>query len=359
MLLKIVFITSTSLVTLFSGFTYFSTFNPAPIEHEDPFNAEDAPLLKPGQEIKVLSWNVQFMAGKNYVFFFDTPNHDGPDTMPCLKDIALTFKEVARIIKEEDPDFILLQEVDSGSRRTYYEDQLTVLLSMLPEDYKAFVSSYYWKNTFVPHPCIMGATGMKLAIISKYKIEEATRHQLSLMEENYIRQAFNLKRSVLKARLPIEGGHKALFVLNTHLSAFAKETNTMQKQVLEIKEILNSLEEFEYAWLIGGDFNLLLPNEYEVISEYEKVYYNPNTELKELVNDFSVLPSLDDVKKDRTKWYTHFSNDPVIKEPSKTIDYIFYSKQLGLSEYYVRNKDTLNVSDHFPIISIFKLPETL
>jgi hypothetical protein len=34
--------------------------------------APRAPTLLPGQALKVMTWNVQYLAGKNYVFWNDT-----------------------------------------------------------------------------------------------------------------------------------------------------------------------------------------------------------------------------------------------------------------------------------------------
>ena len=59
-------------ITAFSGFVYFGTYHPDDIQAEVVFNKDGALQLEPGQQIKVLSWNVQFMAGnKNNDFFFE------------------------------------------------------------------------------------------------------------------------------------------------------------------------------------------------------------------------------------------------------------------------------------------------
>lgn len=337
--------------------TWALTFHPKQIQNELVYNSADVPILKAGQRIKVMSWNVQYMAGKNYVFFYDVPNGDGPDSMPSKQDVAMTVKEVARIIKEEDPDILLLQEMDSGAKRTYYENQLSVLMQLLPGHYKSYCSTYYWKNRFNPHRKIMGSTGLSLAIISKYKISEATRHRLTTIEGSRIFKDFNLKRAVLKARLPVQGG-KDLFAVNTHLSAFSQKTDTMSLQITELIALLNPLENNKYAWFIGGDFNLLPPGRYETLIERGRCYYRPETELSLLIEKYPCVPRIEDLQGEASaKWYTHFSNDPEFTEPDRTIDYIFHSKFLDRAyDYHVRNEDTRHISDHFPIISGFKIP---
>lgn len=339
------------------GLMYALTFHPKAIEDEVVYNKPNAPVLKAGQELKVMSWNVQYMAGKNYTFFYDVANGDGPHERPSVEDLAVTFKEVARIIKEVNPDVILLQEVDSGAKRTDYEDQLSVLMELLPEEYRSYCSTYYWKNKFNPHPRIMGATGLKLAIISKYKMSEATRHQLSSVEWTSFFKDFSLKRAILKVRFPVEKG-RDFFAINTHLSAFSQGTDTMKRQVLEVVSLLDSLEQNRYPWAIGGDFNLLPPGQYEGLSEAAKYLYQPDTELLFLTSKYPCIPQIEDCQgREVSKWFTHFSNDPVFTGPDRTLDYIFHSKHLGQPlAYEVRHGDTLKISDHLPVVSSFRIP---
>jgi len=57
------------LILTFFLLIYLSTFHPKPIEHPPVYSSKDAPVLKPGQKIKVMTWNVQFMTGFNYDIF--------------------------------------------------------------------------------------------------------------------------------------------------------------------------------------------------------------------------------------------------------------------------------------------------
>jgi hypothetical protein len=208
-----------------------TTFHPRDGQPETIFCDANTPILKPGQNLKVLSYNVQFMAGKGYLFFFELPNDAGPDERPSSTDIAHTTDEVARIIKEENPDIVLLQEIDDGAKRTGHTDQLRALLSRLPVAYRCHTSTFYWKARFVPHRRIMGSVGMKLCTISKYRITAATRHTLAPVPHNALVRQFHPKRAILETRLPVEGG-KDLVVLNLHLEAFPEGTDVMRKQVM-------------------------------------------------------------------------------------------------------------------------------
>ncbi len=345
------------IVVLFLILVWAITFHPAEVQTETVVCPDQAPMLEPGTSLKVLSYNVQFMAGKNYVFFYDLPNDAGPDERPSAADITKTVEEVARIIRDEAPDIVLLQEVDDGAKRTDYEDQLARLLPLLPPDYVCHTSVFYWKAGFVPHPRIMGAVGMKLSTISKYRITAATRHQLALIPSDPLTQQFNLKRAVLEARLPVGGGQE-LVALNTHLEAFAQGTDAMQKQVAQVNAMLGRLTQAGYPWLIGGDFNLLSPGQaYSRLRDDQKFYYQPETELKFLYDKYQAVPSLADVNgPNYEQWFTNFPNNPTITAPDKTIDYIFFADNMQLVDSYVRQHDTLAISDHLPVIAEFHLP---
>jgi len=69
------------------------------------------------------------------------------------------------------------------------------------------------------------------------------------------------------------------------------------------------------------------------------------------------VPSLDQINgSDYKKWFTHFSNKPSITKPDRTIDYIFISNNIQLGRHYVRQKDTFQISDHFPVVAEVKIP---
>ena len=117
---------------LFFIWLHASTLRVKEIESVTFVNLTDVPTLKSGQKIKVLSWNIQFLAGnQNNHFFFD----GGKDAWPSITTRIKVLKQIAEVIITERPDIVLLQEVDDGAKRTEYEDQLTELLALLPKEY--------------------------------------------------------------------------------------------------------------------------------------------------------------------------------------------------------------------------------
>ncbi|MCK5041090.1 MAG: endonuclease/exonuclease/phosphatase family protein [Sphingomonadales bacterium] len=344
-------------VLLFLAWAYSSAYFPeAPTQSEEVSCSADAPLLSSGQSLKVLSWNVQFMAGKEYTFWFE----NGEDLRPTAEDITMTIHEVARIIADENPDIVLLQEMDNGAARTDNEDQLARLLGLLSPDYKCSARAYYWKANYLMHPKVNGSVGMELTTFSKYKIESATRHALYEIPDFFLVQWFDVKRAILETTMPIVGGG-FFHALNTHLSAFAQGTDTMEQQVRQTVELLDSLSAENVPWLIGGDFNLLPPSIEKGALAYgdaQDLYQN-TSEISKIFDNFKSAATIVELTGDgRQGHFTHYSNNPSATGLDRVIDYIFYSDMLAFEGYKTRQHDTQAISDHMPLIMTFELPKS-
>lgn len=344
------------LFILLIAWAHSTTLQPPEVQKQEIVCPEDTPTLKSGETVKVISWNLQYLAGKSYVFYYDLPDGSGPDERPSTQEIEKTANEVVRVIRDENPDIILFQEVDDGAEKTDFEDQLAKLLEKMPPEYKCHTSAFYWKASFVPHPHIMGPVGMKLSTVSKYKIKSATRYALPTIPDNILVKQFNFKRAILEARLPVDR-NKDFVALNTHLDAFAQGSNTMEEQVKKVHKILTRLTQEKVFWVIGGDFNLL-PANFDInnIHPAQRSYYNPKSEISILFDSFKSAATKEDLNgADKERFYTAIPNNPSISKIDKTIDYLFYSDTLELNSYRVRQEDTQKISDHLPLVGEFNL----
>ncbi|MBM7061438.1 endonuclease/exonuclease/phosphatase family protein [Pseudomonas sp. UL073] len=344
------------IATSLAALVYILTWHPAaredlPVSCEGP-----APSLQPGQALKVMTWNVQYLAGKRYVFWYDLADGSGPDLRPTAEDLAFTLDEVARVIRDEAPDVVLLQELHEGAKATDYQDQLALLRERLSDLYPCTSQAFYWKAAFVPHPKILGSVGMKLATLSRFQIARAERLQLPLIPADPITRAFALKRALLLSYLPVRGGGQ-IALINTHLDAFAQGDDTMHKQIAMSASLLAQLEAEKTPWVFGGDFNLLPPGQYERLGLRQRSWYAADSELAVLAKQYPMIPSLAEAGgTDRADWYTHFPNDPQSSGPDRTLDYLFHSPQLTRLAANVRRSDTLQISDHLPLVGRFLLP---
>ena len=332
------------------------TFHPPALQAEVVVNQAAVATLKSGQQVKILSWNVQYMSGKNYEFWYDSINGNGPDIRAKRTDIEQTFKQVARLIIEQNPDVILLQELHDNAKRTDYEDQLQRLLALLPAEYNNYSEAFYWQASYVPLPQIMGSVGMKLGVISKYKLGDALRHQLPSIKADIITDQFNFRRAIQEISLPVTGGSK-LTLMNTHFDAFAQGSDTMQQQVDYLQRLLHGKNENGEAWVIAGDFNLLPPGQYENLGAKASAAYQPESELARIYNEFNVIPSITQTNgPDASSWFTHFPNGSDFAAPDRTIDYIVYSDHIQVVNSQVIQQNTWHISDHLPMIATITLP---
>jgi endonuclease/exonuclease/phosphatase family metal-dependent hydrolase len=346
------------LVIAIFGFAWFGTYHPADIEPMTVSCTSSAPAIQAGQSLKILTWNVQTMSGKNYVFWNDLPSGNGPDEKPSPEAITQTLSEVARVIKDEDPDILILVEIDNGAERTGYEDQFARLKELLPGDYSCSAFAYYWKAVYVPHPRIHGEVGWTMDILSKYQISAAERHQLALPPNNWLVQQFSPKRAILEAHLPFAQGGEFV-VMATHLDVVPQGTNTKEIQVRQINDLLANLTHSGVSWVIGGDFNLLPFDDaaYQRLSTAQQNVYNTHSEIKLLYDNYQAVPNRGEVTgANFAKWFTQFPNDPSVHAPDRTIDYFFFSQSIKIGDHYVRQDDTKKISDHFPVIADFQLP---
>jgi hypothetical protein len=93
------------------------------------------------------------------------------------------------------------------------------------------------------------------------------------------------------------------------------------------------------------------------LQESQQRDYRAETELKPLFDSYKVIPGLEDVKGDQaSQWYTRSVNDPSVGNPDRTLDYLFFADRVILVGGYIRQEDTLRVSDHLPVVGEFELP---
>ncbi|MFJ7145366.1 endonuclease/exonuclease/phosphatase family protein [Pseudomonas protegens] len=353
-LLRITLLSLLLIGLVLTGLIYSLTWRPQPKEPLTVSCSAQATPLVPGQALKVMTWNLQYLAGKRYVFWNDQSR--GEDERPTLEDMAFSLDEVARVIRDEQPDLVLLQEVDNGAKASAYQDQLKLLQERVADLYPCSTQAYDWKADFVPSLHIFGSVGRQLVTLSRYRIDHAERWQLPVAPRPLISRQFQPKDALLLSYLPLSDGGQ-LAVLNTHLERAQRADDTQQKQVTAIAKVLDKLESRGTPWLIGGDFNLLPLGQYQRLSEEQRAPYKADSPLHLLWDKYPMIPSNTQASGvDRARWLTHYPNDPSLDGPDRTVDYLFYSPRLKRVESRVRQDDTQRISDHLPVLARFLLP---
>ena len=330
----------------------YLNYHPPPVEPVEPCNIETAPLLLPGQRLRVVTFNVQFLAGTGYHFFYE----GGPDTLVARTDIESTAERVGTFIAHSDADLVLLQEVDCGARRTHYLDELALLRGALPAEMQNHVAAYYWRSKFVPHPKILGPAGTKLVLFSRYRLGKARRYRLPGIPGNPVERDFNLKRAILEVELPFANG-ESLTILNTHLEAFPKGTNVMERQIQKVLERLDALGQRNQPWILGGDFNLLPPGQSALLHPESRGIHREPSEIGSIFERYTGVPSVAEATGDqRHRCFTFTQRSGASRIPVRTLDYFFAAPTVTVERYFVQQEGMLNVSDHLPLIAEFTLP---
>ena len=343
-------------LTLAGAGTYlasrFLNYHPRPIEEEEPVNLVTAPLLSPGRRIKVLSYNVQFFAGTKYSFFYD----GGPDTLVDPRNIEITIRGFAALIAAQDPDFILLQEVDQGARRTAYLDEVELVRGALPSELRNHVATFCWRSRFVPHPKILGSAGTRLVIFSRYRLAKARRYQLALSPGNPIERDFNFKRAILEVEVTLANG-ETFAILNTHLEPFPKGTNVLERQIETVLWRLNTLDQLKRPWILGGDFNLLPPGQWLRLPAAARGIHTEPSEISPVFQRYDGVPRIGDATgEEMREYFTFTQRSGAERIPVRTLDYLFAAPKVTIERYAVLQEGMAQLSDHLPVTGEFRLP---
>ncbi len=300
--------------------------------------------LRPGQRFKVLSWNLQYGAGRSYHFFYD----GGKDVHASRSKVEQTLGEINAVLTEHRPDVLLLQEVDRDSARSARIDELARLRKL--GHGACWSSAPYHRSRYVPVPFgnALGRVDMHLATGTGYRLAWARRHALPMLDEWFARRAFNLKRAILEAAIPLQGHRRPLVVLNTHLSAFSYGDGTLQRQVDKILERLGELDARGFPWILAGDFNMLPPGESGKRLGVEAKYYaETSSPLAKLTERYRTAVSPEAYGRDPKRYYTYIKYGA--KQPDRRIDYIFVSRDIEVHDVRVVHQPSYS-SDHLPLL---------
>ncbi len=205
-----------------------------------------APPANPTR-LKVMAWNVKYGACR-VDFWFD---FWGDRTQLSSTEVDDCLARVAGIIREYDPDILITEEIEVGSKRSAYVDMVRYLLEHTNLRYATFDET--WDARYVPSEGL-GRINLGNAIHSRYPITLGERiHQAERTDEDLLTKTFTIKRAM--ARAEVDLGDRTVAVYGVHTEAYDND-GTKQKQIQQIYELLKGETK---PWLIGGDFNELPP----------------------------------------------------------------------------------------------------
>lgn len=312
--------------------------------------------------LTVATWNIRFGIGRANWFGDSCGDLVLFDNETIIDGLEL----LAQKITEMDADILLLQEVDTGSKRSAYIDQVQWLLDHTSMNYGVYASM--WEVQFVPSDGL-GRVNTGNAILSKWPLSEAERIQLSLRgDQDALTKAFYVRRNVLKAVVNYPGN--PFWAVDIHASAFSND-DTKQKQFLEFKDVLDEINSKGELFVAGGDLNELPPgatkNNYceedrcpdELPEDDEGCdFSNETTWINPLYDTYVPSVSLVDYQQNEQLYFTHASTHDINDERyqwNRKLDYLF-TNTAWVPRSEITHQEAQLESDHVAVSAKWVVP---
>lgn len=296
-------------------------------------------------EFSMLIWNIGYAGlGEQEDFFYD----GGKKTRARKNDYLRYKKGVLDLLeKQNNADFILIQEVDFYSKRTFYENQVEELSKLLKNHNYSFAKNYDVK--YVPIPLLnpLGRVNAGMATFSKIKPYKVKRIGFDV---NFVwwKRIFMLDRCFIASHYKI--GEKDWLVINIHNSAFDDDNILKPVELKRVKEYAAEAYHNGSYVILGGDWNQNPPK------------FTPNNYLQEwnVIAFDEEMPF--DLMDENWQWVfdpktptQRFLNEPFVKGKTATslIDYFLVSPNIEVLELKIL-PDNFKHSDHMPVLMRFK-----
>jgi endonuclease/exonuclease/phosphatase family metal-dependent hydrolase len=278
-------------------------------------------------------------------FFYDGGNQVRPSRdyyNICLNGILKQLKKFSKT------NFLLLQEVDINSKRSYYSNQKELFTKQL-HSYSAYYAINY-QTRYVPVPLInpLGKILSCQMTFSKCKASNAIQipYPSSIP---WPRSYFFPKRCILITKYKIQ--NKELVIINTHNSAYYDGKKLREDEIQFLKLIIEKEYLLGNYVIVGGDWN------------QNPTDFDSSTIIDEPLVEIHIgsLPENWPAKDwqcayDRFNVTNRGADKPYLKSCSKTtiFDYFIVSPNIIIEEVNVY-KLNFEFSDHNPVELKFRL----
>ncbi|MEZ4314066.1 MAG: endonuclease/exonuclease/phosphatase family protein [Polyangiaceae bacterium] len=355
-----------------------------PLSGDFDFERREAPvfarseIVPPEQEapgeLRVMAYNIKFGAARADIWF----DYWGDEVQIPYEEVSANLANIAALVREQDVDILIAEEVDVNSRRTGYHDMVREILEATDLNYAAYYQT--WESRYVPSEGL-GRIDMGNVIFSRYPITLAESiKQPDRTDQDGLTATFYLHRSIGRAIVDI-GGAREIAVYAVHTEAYDQD-GTKGRQIEQIHDEVSTETR---PFLLGGDFNELPPNAVKLegfadeapLAEETGFVQPPYTPAlmqpfyEELV-PWVTLAEYGSTEEEQRKYYSHSVLGPdsldVNGQPgfwTRTLDYLFVSQpgawEPGSTDVLQepgRQGTKLNplfLSDHAPVVGTWIL----
>lgn len=208
------------------------------------------PAPSVGQEYKIVSWNIGFGAYEDdFGFFMD----GGTQSWAWSKErLTANIMKIGKQLRGQDADFLLVQEIDTKSTRSYKVNELEMLSAALTEYTWDFAQNYDSPFLFYPITQPHGKSVAGIGTFTTFDIASALRRSLPI--EKGFSKFLDLDRCYSVSRIPLKDGSE-LVLYNMHLSAYTSDPTTATEQLRLLLEDMQAEYEAGNHCVAGGDFN--------------------------------------------------------------------------------------------------------
>jgi endonuclease/exonuclease/phosphatase family metal-dependent hydrolase len=259
-------------------FGVITKFKPAAMEKVEivaPKSGHSTPESISDSTLSFLIWNIGYGGlGKEVDYFYD----GGKMVTSPEEHVKKNNKGIQKFLAaQQDVDFIMLQEADRNSKRSWRIDQVEETAKVLPNHNYAFAPNYDVKYLPFPFTDPIGRVYGGLQTLSKFTPAETQRVALPGITD-FPRKIFYLERCLLIQRYKLLNG-KELLVINTHFEAYDDGSVKKQQMALTKKMVEEEYGKGNYV-VIGGDWNIAPPafnvHTWEREPEEDKLYLMNN-----------------------------------------------------------------------------------
>lgn len=220
------------------------------LEIKQPSLENTAKTIQTGKQYTIITYNIGFGAyTPDFSFFMD----GGTESVAKSKESVLeTVTGAAKLVREENAQFYLFQEVDMDSTRSYHVDQYGLLDTFFPEYYSNIAVNYDSPYLFYPLLQPHGKSYAGLALYSQFPVTQAVRRSFPISKS--FSKYLDLDRCYSVNRIPVENGRE-LCVYQLHMSAYGNNDAVRQGQISMICADMEAEYKAGNYIICGGDFN--------------------------------------------------------------------------------------------------------
>ncbi len=222
----------------------------------------EASSVEVGTTYKALSYNIGFGAySQDYTFFMDE-GYDDNGNKTCgyysksKSKQAVEFNTTGAIntVLDTNPDFVMFQEVDTLSTRSYCINQDQAIMGAFPAFDHIHARNFH--TAFLPWPLydMHGEVNGGITTLSRFQMKEAQRKQYTVATS--FSKYFDLDRCFSYAKIAVNGqSNRFLYLVNSHMSAYDEGGTIREIQIKELNAFLSERKAHNDYVVVGGDFN--------------------------------------------------------------------------------------------------------